>query len=91
MLCDARSKLGIAWSDPANDTHARLVAAADPRPDTLAFTELAPSVACLWADGGVRQAYDRRAEYQLVSVVLLVLGRVLVCDRACVSEWFEIG
>lgn len=76
MLVDARDKLHIPWEDPSKQTHGETLMAFDTRAalpsqagmETAVFLQLLPAVRALWADGGIQNAYDRRREFQLVSV-----------------------
>ena len=82
VLVDAGSKLGIPFSEPQSRQHAQLVYAFTGRElDELTFLEYADAVEELWKDQGIRTAFDRRNEYQLVIVihVLLWCGSVCVC------------
>lgn len=69
VLVDARDKLGISWEDNKNNDTGRLLlqynntTQLDPR----LFNQYAPFVARLWKDSGIRRAFDRRREFQLVS------------------------
>ncbi|MCL4125199.1 UNVERIFIED_CONTAM: hypothetical protein GTU68_058932, partial [Idotea baltica] len=71
VLLDARTKLLIPWGNEELDTcgnhvmkfcHSMSI-------DTEDFLEYAPSVKDLWRDSGIREAYRRRAEYQLTDSV----------------------
>jgi len=68
VLADARRKLRIDWDDPRNEGNAEsiLTFQAPPRIDTELFLEYADSVRQLWQDVGIRDAFDRRREFQLV-------------------------
>ncbi|XP_064606328.1 guanine nucleotide-binding protein subunit alpha-12-like [Liolophura sinensis] len=67
VLIDARNKLGIPWGSqdmvkPANyvfeyDTNTRL--------DETLFNQYVEAMRTLWKDSGIRQAFDRRREFQL--------------------------
>ncbi|KAH9365408.1 hypothetical protein HPB48_021657 [Haemaphysalis longicornis] len=68
VLVDAREKLDIPWQDPANDVHARRLLCYDASLEPLdadTFGRYAPSVRCLWQDAGIRNAFERRIEFQL--------------------------
>lgn len=70
VLIDARNKLGIPWGSedmvkPANyvfeyDTNTRL--------DETLFNQYVEAMRTLWKDSGIRQAFDRRREFQLVGI-----------------------
>jgi len=69
VLIDARDKLGIAWGSEANDCHAQFLFGYD-NSVTLeqpAFAQFIPAINALWADSGIRMAFDRRREFQLVN------------------------
>ena len=68
VLIDARNKLGIPLEDNSRQSQADYVTTFDRyqfmQPDT--FVEYVPHLRELWRDGGIRTAYDRRREFQLV-------------------------
>ena len=69
VLIDARDKLGIRWGDDSNGQHAKLVFSFDSNTTKLTettFLEYVPSMNALWQDEGIKTAFDRRREYQLV-------------------------
>ena len=75
VLVDAREKLHIPWGDPDNKEHGDIMMAFDTRSDMIVngqmertvFMKYLPSIAALWTDSGIQNAYDRRREFQLVS------------------------
>lgn len=69
VLVDARQKLGIEWRNAALQKHAdELLQFGDLAAlDARRFRESASVLRELWADGAVRDAYDRRREFQIVS------------------------
>lgn len=71
VLSDARDKLNIQWGDPENEQHARKIMTCDPSVtgDPGAFTSYVSSCKALWKDSGIQDAYDRRREFQLVSLI----------------------
>ena len=70
VLVDARDKLGIPWGNVECEQHAQLLRKLDTRQqiDPLVFTQLATSCNVIWKDRGVQHAFERRSEYQLVSL-----------------------
>ena len=69
VLVDARDKLNIQWGDESNSPYATKVFNCDTnvRIDDLMFHDYVPALVALWQDRGVRTAFDRRREFQLVS------------------------
>lgn len=69
VLVDARDKLNIPWGNEQNAYHAQNVFSYDNniKLDDKVFHEYVASLKCLWNDTGIRTAYDRRREFQLVS------------------------
>jgi len=67
VLIDAKSKLGIPWEKPENASHANLVFSyhGEVPLDNNVYLKYLPSIKELWRDSGIRQAFDRRREYQL--------------------------
>lgn len=77
VLVDAREKLHIPWGNPSNQRHGDTMMAFDTRSmmahghgmvEPKVFQHYLPSIRALWADQGLQNAYDRRREFQLVSV-----------------------
>ena len=69
VLVDAGCKLGIAFSEPESTAYAQLVYAFNGRElDELTFLEYSDAVKGLWQDKGILTAFDRRNEFQLVSL-----------------------
>lgn len=68
VLVDAREKLEIPWENPATEIAAERIRKFVHGNDLDAeyFEEYAPTVHILWQDRGVRRAYDRRREFQIV-------------------------
>uniref|UniRef100_A0A2P2IBY8 Guanine nucleotide-binding protein subunit alpha homolog n=1 Tax=Hirondellea gigas TaxID=1518452 RepID=A0A2P2IBY8_9CRUS len=72
VLCDAREKLGLTWSDPDNQQLATQILAVTPSvtvTDTQSFLPHVQPVKQLWKDAAIKTAYSRRAEYQLIDSV----------------------
>uniref|UniRef100_H2MSJ6 G protein subunit alpha 13 n=1 Tax=Oryzias latipes TaxID=8090 RepID=H2MSJ6_ORYLA len=72
VLVDAREKLHIPWGNPSNHHHGETMMAFDTRSarahgtvESKIFQHYLPSIAALWADEGIQNAYDRRREFQL--------------------------
>ncbi|KAH8036875.1 hypothetical protein HPB51_006144 [Rhipicephalus microplus] len=68
VLADARRKLDIPWQNPANEVHAQRLLGYDSAfepADSETFSRYAPSVRALWQDAGIREAFERRIEFQL--------------------------
>jgi len=68
VLIDARDKLGIPWGDEANAGPAQFIFGYDNnvRLEEPVFGQFVPAITKLWTDSGIRMAFDRRREYQLV-------------------------
>ena len=75
VLIDAREKLHIPWGSEASIQHANLVFSYDNnvKLDEPVFMQYVPAMEVLWQDEGIRTAFDRRREFQLVSFKLLGL------------------
>lgn len=69
VLVDARDKLGIPWENVSNsDLGVQLLRFDNSNLlDAKLFLHYAPSLEKLWKDTGIRRAFDRRREFQLVS------------------------
>ncbi|XP_045101979.1 guanine nucleotide-binding protein subunit alpha homolog isoform X2 [Portunus trituberculatus] len=67
VLVDARDKLRIPWEDDTRESVGKhLMKYMSYMPlDRQVFLEYVPSIRDLWKDTGIRQAYNRRAEFQL--------------------------
>ena len=70
VLIDARDKLNIPWGDEQNVYHGQKVFTYDNniKLDDKVFHEYESSLKELWQDTGIRTAFDRRREFQLVSL-----------------------
>lgn len=73
VLIDARDKLGIDWGNEANAKHASFVFSYDVncKLDETSFQQYLEPMKILWSDTGIRAAFDRRREFQLVSCVTI--------------------
>lgn len=72
VLVDARDKLGIPWGDEDNGVFgSELLQFNSPVLDSRTFIKYCPLLLKLWKDSGILRAFDRRREFQLVSVKLL--------------------
>lgn len=72
VLVDAREKLGITWEHPTNElaaNQAKFFNSTLGGMDVEEFVEGAPIIHVLWKDRAIREAFDRRREFQLVSRV----------------------
>nr|UDP83090.1 GNA12 [Scophthalmus maximus] len=70
VLVDARDKLGIGWQSCENEKQGMLVMSWEGRVGATGvepgeFQLYVMALSALWADAGVREAYTRRAEFQL--------------------------
>jgi len=70
VLVDAREKLNIPWENSNNSVFAPFLLRVENamRFDTKVFLEYAVYVQELWKDAGIREAYERRREFQLVRI-----------------------
>lgn len=77
VLVDAREKLQIPWENENNSSLAPFLLRVDNvmQFDTKVFIEYAVYIRHLWQDQGIRQAYDRRREFQLVSCQYLKISK----------------
>lgn len=68
VLVDARQKLNIPWENSKNSAFGQHLLRFDNSVylDSHTFQDYAPSIKRLWMDSAIRQAYDRRREFQLV-------------------------
>ena len=71
VLVDANRKLNIALHNPQNRLAGDQLLLFDnfSAVDVHNFADFGPILAGLWADPGIRAAYERRAEYQLTDSV----------------------
>lgn len=75
VLVDAREKLAIPWENPRNldigqqAVHFNSTATLESR----LFVHYAPHIQSLWQDRAIKRAYERRREFQLVSVSLQLI------------------
>ena len=70
VLIDARDKLHIPWGDETNVKHANIVFSYDNniKLEESVFIQYVESLQKLWNDEGIRSAFDRRREFQLVNI-----------------------
>lgn len=70
VLVDAREKLNIEWEHPVTKTAAELARTFHSSIGLLpeSFQQYAPTLQILWQDQAIRTAYDRRREFQIVSI-----------------------
>lgn len=73
VLVDARDKLNIPWENPNNSEYGQYILKFENSMmlDDRLFLHYSPSLLSLWKDSGIRNAFDRRREFQLVSCVFL--------------------
>lgn len=73
VLVDAREKLAIPWENSNNSAFAPFLLRVENAMlfDTKVFLEYAVYVQELWRDSGIKEAYERRREFQLVSLKFL--------------------
>lgn len=71
MLVDARDKLGIPWQHSENEKHGMFLMAFENKAglpvEPATFQLYVPALSALWGDSGIREAFRRRSEFQLVS------------------------
>lgn len=85
VLIDARDKLNITWGDPSNEEHAKHVFAYDSamRLDEPMFLQYLHSIRLLWMDVGIRRAFERRREFQLVCFTILITYCLCIYYTVC--------
>lgn len=73
VLVDARDKLGIPWGDNSNAELGRKLLEFNNTVylDSSIFMQYTPLVSKLWLDIGIRRAFERRREFQLVSIIIV--------------------
>lgn len=68
VLISARNAFEIEWENPENALFADHVYSYDSQPlDPKLFSEYVDQIHFLWEDAAIRRAYERRAEFQIVS------------------------
>ena len=71
VLVDAREKLGIPWQYSENEKHGMFLMAFESKAglpvEPATFQLYVPALSALWRDSGIREAFSRRSEFQLVS------------------------
>lgn len=71
VLVDARDKLGIPWQHSENEKHGMFLMAFENKAglpvEPATFQLYVPALSALWGDSGIREAFSRRSEFQLVS------------------------
>lgn len=75
VLVDAREKLNIPWQNAANKMHSDFVQnvqVTSTTVDSYLFAQFASSVKHLWMDNSIRTAFNRRREFQLVSIIIMI-------------------
>lgn len=68
---DARDKLGIPWQYSENEKHGMFLMAFENKAglpvEPATFQLYVPALSAIWRDSGIREAFSRRSEFQLVS------------------------
>ena len=87
VLIDARQKLNIPWEDESCVKDATTVFdfSGSTKLDQSMFCDYVDSLKKLWKDSGIRTAFDRRREFQLVSQSLLRTILQIVCKFLYIS------
>ncbi|XP_042293472.1 guanine nucleotide-binding protein subunit alpha-12 isoform X1 [Sceloporus undulatus] len=84
VLVDARDKLGIPWQYTENEKHGMFLMAFENKAgmpiEPSLFQLYVPALTGLWKDSGIKEAFSRRSEYQLLwlSVLVWSLGSLWV-------------
>jgi len=75
VLIDARDKLHLSMERNENMRRASFVFGYDNniKLEEPVFTQYVPSIMELWKDAGIRSAFDRRREFQLVGTASLIV------------------
>ncbi|GBN08217.1 Guanine nucleotide-binding protein subunit alpha-13 [Araneus ventricosus] len=77
VLVDARDKLEIPWQEPSRVEQAQhIMSYGNSFLDKQSFSQYAASVKELWKDSGIRIAFHRRREFQLVDSVQYFFNNV---------------
>ena len=73
VLVDAREKLDILWgnNERENDANDAKFIDCSKHIEAEKFVQWAPLIRRLWQDRGIRRAYERRREFQIVSNCLV--------------------
>lgn len=82
VLIDARKKLCIPWEDESRENQANFVFAYDGtvKLDTKEFSQYVQPIKSLWSDASIRDAFDRRREFQLVCIFYIFIALMLTCS-----------
>jgi len=64
-LCKACDNLNIKYENPGNEENARSILPIDPESVTQLTQQYVNAIRSLWNDAGIKEAYDRRREFQL--------------------------
>lgn len=85
VLVDARDKLDIPWQDPSRSEYGNhLLRYENSYLDKTSFSHYAGSVKELWKDHGIKTAFYRRREFQLVSICItndLICGNCIFAAK----------
>lgn len=87
VLIDARQKLEIPWenNERENDAnYAKLIECSNVEIDN--FIQWSPYIRRLWQDRGIRRAYERRREFQIVRKYIKKSKRKKIYIYICFSE-----
>lgn len=78
VLINARQILKIDWDDPATEQPANEVSKfySGPELHTEEFHRYAPVIRDVWKDEGIRKAYNRRREFQIVRIYRMMIGHL---------------
>lgn len=78
VLIDAKTKLNIQWEKPESAAHAERVFSYknDIPLDHTLYLHYLPSIRELWKDKAIRDAFDRRREYQLGDSIKYFLDNI---------------
>ncbi|RLW01534.1 hypothetical protein DV515_00007840 [Chloebia gouldiae] len=78
VLVDARDKLGIPWQYTENEKHGMFLMAFENKAgmpiEPATFQLYVPALGALWRDSGIKEAFSRRSEYQLLIVKLWMIN-----------------
>jgi len=80
VLIDARNKLGIDWGNDQNMSHANRVFNFDIKSsvNSQTFAQFVNSITELWNDKGIQMAFDRRIEFQLVFIPIIIISKFFI-------------
>lgn len=75
VLADARSKLNIQWGDEKCEKYAQIILSYDSSRllEPAVFQQYVQPCKVLWQDSGIRSAFERKREFQLVGIIGVML------------------